>query len=132
MFSLSDLRKITPEGVTFRSHIDGSSHLFHFPSGSWRSSTPSARTHQASTRCIPFPSSRDYAAKSCRLTTEWAARCRETHEKLNDGFHALFGITQGSVFHDLREQSIRDLAAMDFPGYAVGGLAVGESKEEMA
>ncbi len=131
VFSLSDLRKITPEGVTFRSHIDGSSHLFTPERVMEIEHAIGADIIMAFDECIPFPSSRDYAAKSCRLTTEWAARCRETHEKLNDGSHALFGITQGSVFHDLREQSIRDLAAMDFPGYAVGGLAVGESKEEM-
>ena len=131
VFSLSDLRKITPEGVTFRSHIDGSSHLFSPERVMEIEHAIGADIIMAFDECIPFPATHDYAAKSCRLTTEWAARCRDAHEKLNDGSHALFGITQGSVFEDLREQSIRDLAAMDFPGYAVGGLAVGESKEEM-
>lgn len=81
--------------------------------------------------CIPYPATHEYARKSCDMTTRWAARCRETHERLNDGSHALFGICQGSVFEDLREKSARELVAMDFPGYAIGGLAVGEPKEQM-
>jgi queuine tRNA-ribosyltransferase len=131
VFSLSNLRKITPEGVAFRSHIDGSSHLFTPERVMEIEHAIGADIIMAFDECAPFPSTREYAERSTRLTSEWAARCRETHSRLDDGSRVLFGITQGSVYPDLRERSIRELAAMDFWGYAIGGLAVGESKEEM-
>ena len=131
VFSLNDLRKINEEGVTFRSHIDGSKHLFSPERVMEVEHAIGADIIMAFDECIPYPATHEYARKSCDMTTRWAARCRETHERLNDGSHALFGICQGSVFEDLREKSARELVAMDFPGYAIGGLAVGEPKEQM-
>jgi queuine tRNA-ribosyltransferase len=131
VFSLSGLRKITREGVEFRSHIDGSRHMFTPERVIEIERAIGADLIMAFDECAPFPSTREYAEQSASLTTEWAARCRETHERFDDGSQALFGIAQGSVYPDLRERSIRELAAMDFRGYAIGGLAVGESREEM-
>jgi queuine tRNA-ribosyltransferase len=131
VFSLSGLRKITPEGVMFRSHIDGSSHLFTPERVVEIEHAFGADIIMAFDECAPFPSTREYAERSTHLTSEWAARSRDAHGRLDDGSRVLFGITQGSVYPDLRERSSRDLAAMGFWGYAIGGLAVGESKEEM-
>jgi queuine tRNA-ribosyltransferase len=83
--------------------------------------------------CIPYPAEYDYAAKSCQMTERWAKRCKDRHEELcnEQGNRWLFGITQGSVFESLRESNTNKLVEMDFPGYAIGGLAVGEPKDEM-
>jgi len=131
VFSLSDLRKITRDGVTFCSHIDGSSHLFTPERVIEIEHDLGADIIMTFDECIPYPSSRDYVTQSCLITEEWAARCKETHEKLNDGSRVLFGIGQGSVYPDLREKFARRLVEMDFWGYAIGGLAVGEPKELM-
>ncbi len=131
VFSLNDLRKITENGVEFRSHIDGTKHFFTPERVMEIEHDIGADIIMAFDECIPYPASREYAAKSTAMTARWAARCREAHEKLNDGSRVLFGICQGSVFPDLRERSARELAEMDFWGYAIGGLAVGESKEQM-
>jgi queuine tRNA-ribosyltransferase len=131
VFSLNDMRKITDDGVTFRSHIDGSSHLFTPESVMQVQHDLGADIIMTFDECIPYPATREYAVKSCGITEQWAARCIETHEKINDGSQALFGICQGSVYHDLRVKYAERLVEMDFPGYAIGGLAVGEPKKNM-
>lgn len=131
VFSLNDLRKITEEGVVFRSHIDGSKHLFTPERVMEVQHGIGADIIMAFDECIPFPASHEYAARSCDMTTRWAARCRDTHERITDGSRGLFAICQGSVYDDLRVKSAREMVAMDFPGYAIGGLAVGEPKERM-
>jgi queuine tRNA-ribosyltransferase len=131
VFSLNDLRKITEEGVSFRSHIDGSTHLFTPEKVMQIEHDLGADIIMAFDECIPYPSEREYVIKSCEMTLRWAERCRVEHERLNDGSHALFGITQGGVHEDIRESVARRLVAMDFPGYAIGGLAVGEPKPHM-
>ena len=131
VFSLNDLRKITGEGVTFRSHIDGSSHLFTPESVMKIEHDLGADIIMAFDECIPYPSTREYVTRSCLITGEWAARCIDTHEKLNDGSRVLFGICQGSVYPDIRENFARKLVEMDFWGYAIGGLAVGEPEKHM-
>jgi len=131
VFSLNDLRKITPEGVVFRSHIDGSRHLFTPESVIEIEHAIGADLIMAFDECIPYPVSHEYAARSCLMTGEWAERCLGEHEKTTDGAQVLFGICQGSVFPDLRVLSTESLVAMDFWGYAIGGLAVGEPKRQM-
>ncbi len=131
VFSLNDLRNITSEGVTFRSHIDGSSHLFTPERVIEIQHKLGADIIMAFDECVHYPSARDYVARSCLLTEEWAERCKDTHEKLDDGSRVLFGIGQGSVYSELREKSAERLVDMDFWGYAIGGLSVGEPKKLM-
>jgi queuine tRNA-ribosyltransferase len=134
VYSLSDLRKIRDDGVEFRSHLDGSKHLF----------TP-RRVIEIQRRigsdimmpldeCAAYPTDYDYAERSTRLTSEWAALNKEAFERTEPLYGAeqfLFGIIQGSVYEDLRERSARDLREIGFDGYAIGGLAVGEPTDEM-
>ncbi len=131
VFSLNDLRKITEEGVEFRSHIDGSSHLFTPESVVEIEQDLGADIIMPLDECIPCPASRDYAAHSCRTTEVWAERSQKVHNKLNNGSSILFGICQGSIYPDLREQVAERMVEMDFWGYAIGGLAVGEPKKHM-
>ena len=134
IYSLTDLRKIEEEGATFRSHLDGTKHLF----------TPENVVHtqrilgsdimMALDECTPYPCEVDYAKKSNDLTVRWAARCREEFLRTTPTYgnsQALFGIVQGSMYKEIREQSARALVEMQFEGYAIGGLAVGEPQEEM-
>ena len=132
VFSLADLRKITENGVEFQSHLDGSK---------WEMTPESATRiqHQigsdilmAFDECIPYPSPEDYVDQSVERTTRWAERCLETHRKSGqEGTQALYGIVQGSNFPHLREKSAKQLLALDFPGYAIGGVSVGEPKESI-
>jgi queuine tRNA-ribosyltransferase len=131
VFSLNELRKITEDGVMFRSHIDGTKHLFTPERVMEIEHEIGADIIMAFDECIPFPASHEYTLKSSDRTTRWAERCLAAHRKLGDRPPMLFGICQGSVFPDLREKSARELVEMDFPGYAIGGLAVGESKDQM-
>jgi len=131
VFSLNDLRKITEDGVEFRSHIDGSRHLFTPESVIETEHDLGADIIMPLDECIEYPASRDYAARSCRMTEVWAARSLDTHVKLKKVSNVLFGICQGSIYPDLREQFAVRLVDMDFWGYAVGGLAVGEPKKHM-
>lgn len=127
VFSLSDARKIDDDGVTFRSHLDGSSHRFT-PEISIRiQENLGADIIMMFDECPP-PSDRDYVKQSLDRTHAWAERCAAAKSRPDQ---ALFGIVQGGVFRDLREASARFLIDLDLPGYAVGGLAVGESKDEM-
>ena len=128
MFSLGDLRKITEEGVTFRSHIDGSK-KFLSPEVSMRVQMDlGSDIVMAFDECIPYPADYDYAKASTARTTRWAQRCKEVMTSPQQG---LFGIVQGGMYKDLRTRSVNELVEMDFPGYAVGGLSVGEPKELM-
>lgn len=128
VFSLGDLRKITEEGVTFRSHIDGSK-KFLSPEVSMKVQMDlGSDIVMAFDECIPYPADYEYAKASTARTTRWAQRCTEVMTSEHQG---LFGIVQGGMYKDLRTRSVNELVEMDFPGYAVGGLSVGEPKELM-
>lgn len=128
VFSLGELRKITEEGVTFRSHIDGSKQ-FLSPEVSMAVQTAlGSDIVMAFDECVPYPADYEYARNSTARTARWAARCKEAITREDQG---LFGIVQGGMYKDLRTESAQELVAMDFPGYAVGGLSVGEPKELM-
>lgn len=129
VFSLSDLRNIKEEGVTFRSHIDGSKHVFTPELAVKIQNDLGSDIMMSFDECIPFPSDFEYTRKSVERTTRWAARCKEAHK--NTEKQALFGIVQGGIYPELREQSARELVKLDFPGYSIGGLSVGEPAEDM-
>ena len=129
VFSLAKLRDITEEGVHFRSHLDGSA-KFISPEVSIKiQNNLGADIIMAFDECVPYPADYDYTKQSMERTTRWAKRSLEAHQKKDK--QGLFGIVQGGMYKDLREQSAKDLVAMDFPGYAVGGLSVGEPAELM-
>jgi queuine tRNA-ribosyltransferase len=129
VFSLSDLRDIKEEGVTFKSHIDGSRHFITPEMSIGIQNDLGADIIMAFDECTPYPCEYDYARKSLERTTRWAKRCKKAHE--NTDRQALFGIIQGGTFKDLRAQSAKEITDIDFPGYAIGGLSVGEPAEEM-
>ena len=127
VFSLSGLRKITEEGVTFNSHLDGSKHLFTPEKVMEIEEALGSDIMMAFDECCPYPSSYEYTIKSMERTTRWAERCKKAHTTTNQG---LFGIIQGGFYKDLRKISTEDLIKLDFSGYAIGGISVGEPKEE--
>ncbi|SHJ72993.1 tRNA-guanine transglycosylase [Anaerobranca californiensis DSM 14826] len=129
VFSLGDLRKITEEGVEFRSHLDGSKHFFTPEKVMEIQNALGSDIIMAFDECIPYPATYEYAKNSLERTTRWLKRCIAAHE--NPHSQALFGIIQGGMYLDLRTQSAEEILALDLPGYAVGGLSVGEPKEEM-
>lgn len=128
VFSLGDLRKITEEGVTFRSHIDGSKKFLSPEVSMEVQMALGSDIVMAFDECVPYPADYDYAKKSTERTIRWLKRCKEAMIAPNQG---LFGIVQGGMYKELREWSARETTAMDLPGYAVGGLSVGEPKELM-
>jgi queuine tRNA-ribosyltransferase len=128
VFSLAQINKIDDDGVTFRSHIDGSKHRLTPEKSMQIQEHLGADIIMAFDQC-PQPTDRAIVEKAVARTSAWAARCRTAHP--DDNRQALFGIQQGGVFQDLREQSAEFLQTLDFPGYAVGGLAVGETKDQM-
>ncbi|MFM9327305.1 tRNA guanosine(34) transglycosylase Tgt [Paenibacillus mesotrionivorans] len=129
VFSLSDMRKITEEGVAFRSHLNGDK-LFLSPEKAVEiQNALGSDIMMAFDECPPYPATHEYAKQSLERTTRWAERCLKAHENTQN--QALFGIVQGGMYEDLRKQSAADLTSLDFPGYAIGGLSVGESKELM-
>ncbi|MFZ5643143.1 MAG: tRNA guanosine(34) transglycosylase Tgt [Bacillota bacterium] len=128
VFSLGPLRKIEEEGVWFRSHIDGSEHYFSPERAVEIQEALGADIVMAFDECAPYPSTHEYALKAVDRTTRWARRCKEAHRREDQ---ALFGIIQGGVYKDLREKSARELIEIDFPGYGIGGLSVGEPKDLM-
>ncbi|HIZ83756.1 MAG TPA: tRNA guanosine(34) transglycosylase Tgt [Firmicutes bacterium] len=137
VFSLASLRKIEEQGVTFASHVDGR-RIFMGPEESMQ-----IQSHLGSTiamafdECVENPATREYAAQSCRRTVRWLYRCKAEMERLNaregtiNPRQMLFGINQGCTFDDLRVEHMKAIAELDLPGYAIGGLAVGEPAEEM-
>lgn len=129
VFSLSKLRKISEEGVEFRSHIDGSKHFFSPEMVMRVEAEIGADIIMAFDECPPYPADRSYVEKSMRMTTRWAERCKRA--QLRPDEQALFGIVQGGMFRELREESAKGLVELDFPGYAIGGLSVGEPQELM-
>ena len=128
VFSLGDLRKISEEGVVFRSHLDGSRQFLSPEKSMEIQMALGADIAMAFDECTPYPADYVYTCASMRLTTRWARRCKEAHTREDQ---ALFGIVQGGMFKDLRKESVECLGEMDFPGYAIGGLSVGEPKPIM-
>lgn len=128
VFSLGDLRKITEEGVTFRSHIDGSKKFLSPEVSMEVQMALGSDIVMAFDECVPYPADYNYAKQSTERTIRWLQRCKEAMTAPNQG---LFGIVQGGMHKELREWSARETTAMDLPGYAVGGLSVGEPKELM-
>lgn len=124
VFSLADLRNITEEGVKFKSHLDGSSHFISPEKSMSIQNNLGSDIMMAFDECCPYPSTYEYTRKSMERTTRWAKRCLEAHKRKDE--QGLFGIVQGGMYKDLREESAKQLVELDFPGYAVGGLSVGE------
>ncbi len=134
VFSLSDLRKMKPDGVEFSSHLDGSKHFFTPEKVIEIQRKIGSDIMMVLDECTPYPCEYDYAVNSTKLTSDWAVLNKEAFENSKPLYghkQYLFGIIQGSVYKDLREQSVKDLVKLDFDGYAIGGLAVGEPTETM-
>lgn len=129
VFSLSHRRKITEEGVMFRSHIDGSKQFLSPEKSMEIQHILGSDIMMAFDECAPYPATREYIAHSSDRTTRWAERCKIYHND-KEGQN-LFGIVQGGMYKDLRKKSAEELVFLDFPGYAVGGLSVGEPIELM-
>lgn len=137
IFSLASLRKISEEGVKFNSHIDGR-HIFMGPEESMRiQANLGSDIAMAFDECIKIPSPREYVEKSCDRTYRWLVRCKAALSEYNSRENAvnpgqmLFGINQGATFEDVRIEHMKKIAELDLPGYAIGGLAVGETHQEM-
>ncbi|MBO5410202.1 MAG: tRNA guanosine(34) transglycosylase Tgt [Clostridia bacterium] len=137
VFSLASLRKISEEGVSFQSHVDGR-HIFMGPEESMRiQSNLGSTIAMAFDECVENPAKYDYAKKSCERTTRWLIRCKAEMQRLNslpdtvNPNQLLFGINQGCTYDDLRVEHMKTIAELDLDGYAIGGLAVGEPKEDM-
>ena len=128
VFSLGKLRKITPAGVAFNSHIDGRRFLLGPKESMETQRILGSDVAMCFDECIPYPAARDYAEKSVRTTIEWAARCKEEPHAPGQ---LVFGIVQGAAFPDLRALCARELAGIGFDGYAVGGVSVGEPEPEL-
>ena len=129
-FSLSELRKFSEEGVEFRSHLDGSKHLFTPEKVVGIQRNLNSDIMMVLDECVPYNTPYDYTAKSIELTTRWALRSRAAYPGGAAG-NLLFAITQGGFFPDLRTASVEQLKEHDFDGFAIGGLSVGEPKHEM-
>lgn len=137
IFSLAKLRKITEEGVKFNSHVDGR-HIFMGPEESMRiQANLGSDIAMAFDECVKIPSPKDYVQRSCDRTFRWLQRCKAALAAFNTEDDAvnpgqmLFGINQGAIFPDLRVEHMKKIADLDLPGYAIGGLAVGETHQEM-
>lgn len=129
VFSLSKIRDITEEGVHFRHHLSGEKLFFSPEKAMQVQNDLGPDIMMVLDECPPYPATYDYMEKSIHRTSRWAERCLEAHKRKDD--QALFGIIQGGEYKDLRKISARDLISLDFPGYAIGGLSVGEPKELM-
>ncbi|WP_326909572.1 tRNA guanosine(34) transglycosylase Tgt [Sedimentibacter sp. MB31-C6] len=129
VFSLGKLRKITEEGVEFQSHVDGSKHFISPEKSMEIQNNLGSDIMMAFDECVPYPATYEYAKNSMERTTRWAKRCKDFHKNTDN--QALFGIVQGSMFEDLRKESAKQITNLDFPGYAIGGLSVGEPRDLM-
>src|SRR5438270_9036106 len=147
VFSLSELRKVTEEGVTFRSHLDGSSHFLSPETATAAQIALGADIIMAFDECTEYPAERERARASMEMTARWAARCKKYFEEhknevpwketghapsLHTGAQKLFGIVQGGMHPELRRESAERTVAIGFDGYAIGGLSVGEPREVTA
>ena len=128
VFSLGPLRKITEEGVEFKSHLDGSKHFLSPEKVMEIENDLGADIIMAFDECVEYPATYEYTKQSMERTTRWAERCKIAHKDVEK--QGLFGIVQGGFYKDLRAKSAEDLIKLDFPGYAIGGISVGEPKEE--
>ncbi|MBO7745510.1 tRNA guanosine(34) transglycosylase Tgt [Paenibacillus sp. MWE-103] len=129
VFSLSEMRKIKEEGVEFRNHLNGDK-MFISPEKAMEiQNALGPDIMMAFDECAPYPAEYDYVKQSMERTTRWAERCLAAHARPHD--QALFAIVQGGMYEDLRRQSATELTSLDFPGYAIGGLSVGEPKDLM-
>ncbi|WP_226568049.1 tRNA guanosine(34) transglycosylase Tgt [Bacillus stratosphericus] len=129
VFSLSEFRKIEEEGVHFRNHLNGDK-LFLSPDKAMEiQNALGSDIMMAFDECPPYPAEYDYMKRSVERTSRWAERCLTAHQRSED--QGLFGIVQGGEYEELRKQSAQDLVSLDFPGYAIGGLSVGEPKDVM-
>ncbi len=134
VFSMSDLREVSEEGVRFQSHLDGSSHFFTPERSMEVQMNLGADIVMCFDECTPFPATHEHTRQSMLMTVRWAERCKNFmgQQQMNDRpRQALFGIVQGGIFSDLRKECVDRLLDMEFPGYAMGGLSVGESKDQM-
>ncbi|MBK1789656.1 tRNA guanosine(34) transglycosylase Tgt [Persicirhabdus sediminis] len=135
VWSLAKLRKITEEGVRFSNHIDGAKMMFTPEFSMQIQSVLGSDIAMLFDECPPYPCDEKYATESLELTTRWAQRCKDwvvaNEPKSGNGKQMHFGIVQGSIYADLRERSAKELVAMDFDGYAIGGVSVGEPEHEM-
>jgi queuine tRNA-ribosyltransferase len=129
VFSLSEMRKITEQGVEFRSHINGDKMSLNPESATQVQNALGADIIMAFDECPPYPAEYEYVKQSTERTSRWAERCLKAHGRPND--QAMFAIVQGGMHKDLRIKSLQDLTSLDFPGYAIGGLSVGEPKPLM-
>ncbi len=128
VFSLSKLRKVTEDGVHFRSHLDGSRHFISPEKAIQIENALGADIIMAFDECVSYPCDYEMAKAAANRTTRWAKRCKAAHRREDQ---ALFGIIQGSVYRDLRQKSTEEILSLDFPGYGIGGLSVGEPKPMM-
>ena len=128
VFSLGDLRSLSEEGAEFRSHLDGSKHMFTPEKDMQIQEDLGADIIMAFDECVPYPSDYEYTRKSMELTHRWAKRCKDAHKRTDQ---ALFGIIQGGMYADLRIESAKTIDSMGFLGYGIGGLSVGEPKHIM-
>jgi queuine tRNA-ribosyltransferase len=131
VFSLARLAKISEEGVTFQSHIDGSKHLLSPEKAVDIQNCLDTDIMMCLDQCIQYPATREQCQAALEITTSWAKRCKQSWLQTGNGRRALFGIVQGGMFKDLRQRSAEELAAVDFSGFALGGLSVGEPVEVM-
>ncbi|MFY9284856.1 MAG: tRNA guanosine(34) transglycosylase Tgt [Miniphocaeibacter sp.] len=129
VFSLNTIRKITEEGVEFRSHIDGSKHFISPEKSMEIQNDIGSDIMMAFDECAPYPASKEYIENSMHRTLRWLQRCKDYHK--NTDKQSLFGIVQGGMFKDLREYSAKATVEIDLPGYAIGGLSVGEPRDLM-
>ncbi|HLO25431.1 MAG TPA: tRNA guanosine(34) transglycosylase Tgt, partial [Geobacteraceae bacterium] len=128
VFSLGELRKISEEGVKFQSHLDGSYHFISPETSIAIQEALGGDIIMCFDDCPPCDAEYSYVRKSMEMTSRWAERCKNVHARADQ---ALFGIVQGGMYRDLRKQSIADLCRLEFDGYALGGLSVGEEKSQM-
>ena len=128
VFSLEHLRKLSERGALFKSHVDGSMHEFTPEAAIAYQEGLGADIVMPLDVCVPSDADRSTVQEAVDRTSRWAARCREAHSRWDQ---TLFGIVQGGLFPDLRQRSAEAITRLDFPGYAIGGLSVGESKEQM-